>query len=173
MNSSSDDSKPYGQWVRERRQWLGLSQVELARRVGISSVQICNIETGRTKRPLPNTRFRLGQVLAGSAEPERGVATGSEGPECEVAAGSGEPGDNVVVFFRTPKKAHQEDDAEPYCSFCNRPLAMAQAIAWLSDTGNHPAICWECLNKLNSIFAEGARYDNDGKPSLRLVRKAT
>lgn len=49
--------KPKTHPVRALRQKLGLSGSELARRAGLSSAHLCDIERGRT--PLPRVDFAL------------------------------------------------------------------------------------------------------------------
>ncbi len=49
--------------VRARREHLHLTQVDLARRVGVSRSEISEIEAGRVKHPRAGIFARLGQVL--------------------------------------------------------------------------------------------------------------
>jgi transcriptional regulator with XRE-family HTH domain len=62
-------SQAYGDWVREKRESVGLSREQLAAASGVSSVQIFNIETGRTTSPRPSTRTSIERVLNESAPP--------------------------------------------------------------------------------------------------------
>lgn len=52
-----------GELVRERRLALGLSQVELARRSGISQTYLSNMERGRVQLPDVEVRRRLAEAL--------------------------------------------------------------------------------------------------------------
>lgn len=52
-----------GALLRERRLALGLSQVELARRVGISQTYLSNMERGRIQLPDVEVRRRLAEAL--------------------------------------------------------------------------------------------------------------
>jgi transcriptional regulator with XRE-family HTH domain len=52
-----------GSLVRERRLGLGLSQVELARRVGISQTYLSNMERGRVQLPDVDVRRRRAEAL--------------------------------------------------------------------------------------------------------------
>jgi transcriptional regulator with XRE-family HTH domain len=49
--------------VRARRERLHLTQVELAKRVGVSRSEISEIEAGRVKHPRAGVFARLGKVL--------------------------------------------------------------------------------------------------------------
>lgn len=53
----------YGDWVSEAREAKGLNRKELAAKVGISEIQVYNIETGRTLNPRDSTRRALNKVL--------------------------------------------------------------------------------------------------------------
>ena len=50
---------------KTKRISLGLSQTEVAKRVGISLVAYQNIERGATKNPKPETLKKLEEVLGG------------------------------------------------------------------------------------------------------------
>lgn len=53
----------YGDWVREAREAIGLDRKQLAAKVGISEIQVYNIETGRTFNPRDSTRRALSSAL--------------------------------------------------------------------------------------------------------------
>ena len=48
--------------IKERREQLGISQKELAEKVGISQSFLCDIEQGRSK-PSIDTAIKIAQVL--------------------------------------------------------------------------------------------------------------
>lgn len=48
--------------IKERREQLGISQKELAEKVGISQSFLCDIEQGRSK-PSIDTAIKISQVL--------------------------------------------------------------------------------------------------------------
>jgi transcriptional regulator with XRE-family HTH domain len=58
----------YGDWVTEARRAQGLSRKELAAKVGISHIQVYNIETGRTLNPREKTRDSLEKILGHAPE---------------------------------------------------------------------------------------------------------
>lgn len=66
----SPPSRDYGEWLRERRDAAGLTREQLAAESGISSVQIYNIETGRSINPREATRGALERALNESAPTE-------------------------------------------------------------------------------------------------------
>ena len=152
MSSNNEETRTYGQWVREQREKLGMNKVELAKRAGLSLAQIYNIEAGRTRNPLPQTRDRIAQAFA------RAVAT--EG--------------SVIDLPKKPQEqAPQKDDGALTCSFCKRGLSQVKAIAWTSDERD-PTACKYCVDELNSIFAHSdRRRRHDGKAHLQLVPKKT
>lgn len=49
-----------------KRLALGLTQTEVAKKVGISLVAYQNIERGATKNPKPETLKKLNEILGGS-----------------------------------------------------------------------------------------------------------
>jgi transcriptional regulator with XRE-family HTH domain len=61
----SEEDSPFAAWLRTEREKQGLSQVELAQRAGLSSQQVSNIETGRTRNPQVATRDKLAKALGG------------------------------------------------------------------------------------------------------------
>lgn len=52
-----------GQWIRERRLALGLTQTDLAKRAGLDQSTISAIEIGRTKWPSAEVRRPLARAL--------------------------------------------------------------------------------------------------------------
>ena len=62
-SAAASASQNYGEWLRTRRDELGLTREDLAGRAGISAVGIWNIETGRTTSPRAATRQRLESAL--------------------------------------------------------------------------------------------------------------
>ncbi len=60
---SATPQASYGDWVSEAREAKGLNRQELAAKVGISEIQVYNIETGRTLNPRDSTRRALNDVL--------------------------------------------------------------------------------------------------------------
>lgn len=52
-----------GPWIRERRLALGMTQVDLAKRVGLDQSTISAIEIGRTKWPMADVRRALARAL--------------------------------------------------------------------------------------------------------------
>ena len=65
--NASSPSQDYGDWLRGIRDGKGLSRRALAAASGISSIQIYNIETGRTTNPKETTRKALEAALGESA----------------------------------------------------------------------------------------------------------
>jgi transcriptional regulator with XRE-family HTH domain len=55
----------FGAWLRERRAESSLSVPELAKKAGISTVAIYNIEGGKIKNPQASTRSKLSKALGG------------------------------------------------------------------------------------------------------------
>jgi transcriptional regulator with XRE-family HTH domain len=154
MDSNDEHAIPYGKWVRKQREMLGLSQLELARRAHISLAQIYNIEAGRSKNPRRETRRRIEHVFGAVDREARDDRSGIDLPQGQ-------------------QETSQEDGQPLTCSFCKRTLEQVRAIAWISDEQD-PTACNYCVDKLNSIFAHGARRDRyDGKTKLRLVPKTT
>jgi transcriptional regulator with XRE-family HTH domain len=117
------DSEPreeaYGDWVAETRRDRGLTRRELAARVGISYVQIRNIEIGQTLNPRPQTRNALEQVL--------GKAPASVVEAAEEAA------DISGVGRLTDFNPHDEDDfpSEPgvyvFYDISERPVYVGES----------------------------------------------
>jgi len=66
-NAASSPSQDYGDWLRSVRDGKGLSRRALAAASGISSIQIYNIETGRTTNPKETTRKALESALGAKA----------------------------------------------------------------------------------------------------------
>lgn len=64
----------FGAWLRETRVRAGLSQEDLARTSGLSSVQISNIERGKTQTPKPSTRRRIQAALGATPHKSRMAA---------------------------------------------------------------------------------------------------
>jgi transcriptional regulator with XRE-family HTH domain len=60
---SATPQASYGDWVSEAREAKGLNRKELAAKVGISEIQVYDIETGRTLNPRDSTRRALNNVL--------------------------------------------------------------------------------------------------------------
>jgi len=60
---SATPQASYGDWVIEAREAKGLNRKQLAGKVGISEIQVYNIETGRTLNPRDSTRQALNNVL--------------------------------------------------------------------------------------------------------------
>jgi transcriptional regulator with XRE-family HTH domain len=64
--SASNPGQDYGEWLRTARDRKGFSRKDLAALSGVSSIQIYNIETGRTTNPRDTTRASLEQSLGDS-----------------------------------------------------------------------------------------------------------
>lgn len=68
-NAEVDESEleeslaPFAQWIRTQRAAKGWTQRELAQKAGISTQQISNLETGRSRNPQKITRDALAQAL--------------------------------------------------------------------------------------------------------------
>lgn len=109
----------YGDWVREGRRAKGLTRKGLAATVGISQIQVYNIETGRTLNPREKTRRALEKVL-GKA-PEDVVEAVEEAAEI--------PGVGRLTDFNP----HDEDDfpSEPgvyvFYDISERPIYVGES----------------------------------------------
>jgi transcriptional regulator with XRE-family HTH domain len=57
-----------GQRIRERREEMEMSQIELGRRVGIKRSSMSNIESGKTKCPAGTTLMKIAGTLDLSPE---------------------------------------------------------------------------------------------------------
>lgn len=55
--------KPNGKLIRELRKEKGLTQAELAKRIGCTSAHICDMEGGRRNLGNPVVRMRLERAL--------------------------------------------------------------------------------------------------------------
>lgn len=60
---SKDVGVGLGEWLRKRREQLGLSRAKLAEKAGISSLTVYFIETGRTESPTRTTVDALEKIL--------------------------------------------------------------------------------------------------------------
>src|SRR5262249_41237635 len=116
---SEDPEASYGDWLREARLAQELSRKELAAKVGISQIQVYNIETGRTLNPRERTRRALEKVL-GKA-PEDVVEAVEEAAEI--------PGVGRLTDFNP----HDEDDfpSEPgvyvFYDISQRPVYVGES----------------------------------------------
>lgn len=70
MVATDDDRAPFGERLRRLRVAAGLSQEALAERAGLSAQAIGALETGKRRRPYPNTVSALADAL-GLSERER------------------------------------------------------------------------------------------------------
>jgi phage repressor protein C with HTH and peptisase S24 domain len=61
------DMDTVGERIRAARESAGITQVELARLVGVSKVAISAIESGKTKSPTPSTLFKIADALGSDA----------------------------------------------------------------------------------------------------------
>lgn len=59
----SEDSNPFGDWLRKAREEKELSVFELAQASGVSMPQIYNLESGRSRNPQDRTRSKLEKIL--------------------------------------------------------------------------------------------------------------
>lgn len=50
-------------WLIARREELDMTQGQVAEQVGISQPSYCDIESGKTKYPRPDTARKIGAVL--------------------------------------------------------------------------------------------------------------
>lgn len=64
VETTGTSGEDYGEWLRDARMRAALSRSELAARAAVSSVQIFNIETGRTANPRDTTRAQLEAALS-------------------------------------------------------------------------------------------------------------
>jgi transcriptional regulator with XRE-family HTH domain len=62
-SAAETDVSSFGAWLREHRVESSLSVPELAKKAGISTVAIYNIEGGKIKNPQASTRSKLSQAL--------------------------------------------------------------------------------------------------------------
>jgi len=53
----------FGRWLRDMRRCTNLTQEQLAKKSGVSSVQISHLETGHSQTPTTNTKNRLQQIF--------------------------------------------------------------------------------------------------------------
>lgn len=67
--SDDDDLSPFGDWLKQARDAKNWTQIDLADKTGISSQQISNLETGRTRNPQKRTREKL-ELALGSGPPQ-------------------------------------------------------------------------------------------------------
>ncbi len=109
----------FGDWAGQRRNALGLSRQDLAAKVGISQIQVYNIETGRTANPREKTRVALQKVLGKAPQ-----------PLVEAAEKAAEiPGVGQMTDFNP----HDEDDfpSEPgvyvFYDISERPVYVGQS----------------------------------------------
>lgn len=58
----------FGEWLRQHRRRLGLSQEGLARRAGVERTYITRLESGIIRMPQEDTRAKLHEVLGTSEE---------------------------------------------------------------------------------------------------------
>lgn len=127
-----------GKRLRERRTALGLTQVDLAKQLGVTHSTISQIESGKTKRT-----FRVLDLSRALGVPARWLATG------EGAAATGNTVQHDVRLQRLIEKlrqlspdaiskldqladAHLADDIEPRIPICVQPLYRQTHLG-----GNH------------------------------------
>ncbi|MGH3429220.1 MAG: helix-turn-helix domain-containing protein, partial [Mycobacteriales bacterium] len=60
---NQDKSKRFGEWLREQRQAVGLSTIQLADAIGTTSGTISRIELGEITSPDPHKLVRIAQAL--------------------------------------------------------------------------------------------------------------
>lgn len=95
--AETSPGQAYGEWLRAERDQRSLSRRELAAKSGVSSLQIYNIETGRTTNPRDATRTRLERALG--AQPPKAIVHAVE-----------ESGQIVGVGRMSDFDPHSEDD---------------------------------------------------------------
>jgi len=73
--SAHEEPSPFGAWVGRTRAEKQLTVAELAGRAGISTMQVYNIESGRTANPRETTRLKLARALDQDPPPDAILAT--------------------------------------------------------------------------------------------------
>src|SRR5436305_6657646 len=69
----STSSLSFGVLLRRHREWVGLSQEELAERAGVTGQAISALERGERRHPYPATVRRLAEALGLSDEERAGL----------------------------------------------------------------------------------------------------
>lgn len=124
------DTQTIGKRIKERRKTLGLTQLDIKTKVGISSGNISDIERGN-RLPAATTLVQLAQVLECSIDY---ILTGVS-PDSEIVAYSdiGESAQKLLNFFYT---LSEEDQEELIMIAEMKSRKRKRTISSLSDTEN-------------------------------------
>lgn len=124
------DTQTIGKRIKERRKTLGLTQLDIKTKVGISSGNISDIERGN-RLPAATTLVQLAQVLECSIDY---ILTGVS-PDSEIIAYSdiGESAQKLLNFFYT---LSEEDQEELIMIAEMKSRKRKRTISSLSDTEN-------------------------------------
>lgn len=129
MHISSDSTE----LLVQRREAMGLTQEDLARRTGLSVRMISDLERGRTRKPHPRSLQLLTTALELDPSDMARLASG-RAPDADPAAVSGPPGKpvaQVVVPQQIPMAARH---------FAGRDRELRSLTALLEHQGRHAGL---------------------------------
>lgn len=145
-----DAARTLGQVIRSRRLALGLTQEELAERIGdgVRQAEVSRLERGgvalprrrRMERIAAALKVPLGELLAATDWSGAGVAFSAQTPPTEAATGHSEPA-------TTKPEDLGEQHGPPSMADLRRALARSQELHWytmqLLNTSRNLVAVWD------------------------------
>jgi transcriptional regulator with XRE-family HTH domain len=125
MAGQSDDTQARGSWLRQQREYMGLTQAELAERAGLATRTISNLESDRIRRPHPRSLRMVAAALGLSDDARSELQARFKRRKLSADESSGGGFQALAVPRQLPAAV---------TPFVGRPAELASLTGWLDQT---------------------------------------